>query len=327
MSQFENLVFEGGGVKGIAYAGAIAVLEKKGVIGDIRRVAGTSAGAVTACLLALGADAAKARAITDSTPFATFEDSGALGFLSDAWRLFHRYGWYKGDAFAAWMKKQIASLAGETDLDFNTLAERAEKSPGEYRDLYVIGTDLSAQRAVVYSAATTPDVPIWKAVRISMSLPLYFASVERDHGVWVDGGLTWNYPIELFDRARYVTGASGDPDEKTYNKATLGLRVDTRREISAEREHFGLPSVKITNLIGYVKALIGFTIDMANHAHLHKKDWHRTVFIESHGITSTDFDLSTQQISMLVESGRLGAEAWFEWFEGEHDEQPLNRMD
>src|SRR5699024_333166 len=114
------------------------------------------------------------------------------------------------------------------------------------------------------------------------------------------------------------------PDDDVYNKATLGLRVDTRREISAERQRFGLPSVKITNLIGYIKALIGFTIDMANHAHLDEKDWHRTVFIESHGIASTDFDLSKQQISMLVESGRLGAQAWFEWFEGEH-EQPFNR--
>src|SRR5699024_7257619 len=74
MSQFENLVFEGGGVKGIAYAGAIAVLEKNGVLADIRRVAGTSAGAIMACLLALGADAARAQAITDNTPFASFED-------------------------------------------------------------------------------------------------------------------------------------------------------------------------------------------------------------------------------------------------------------
>ena len=44
MSQFGNLVFESGGVKGIAYAGAVAVLEDKEILPDIRRVAGTSAG-------------------------------------------------------------------------------------------------------------------------------------------------------------------------------------------------------------------------------------------------------------------------------------------
>ena len=63
MSQFRNLVFEGGGVKGIAYAGAVAVLEDKEILPDIRRVAGTSAGAITAVLLALGASPQSVRRI------------------------------------------------------------------------------------------------------------------------------------------------------------------------------------------------------------------------------------------------------------------------
>ncbi len=47
MNQIRNLVFEGGGVKGIAYAGVVAVLEEKEILPDIRRVAGTSAGAIS----------------------------------------------------------------------------------------------------------------------------------------------------------------------------------------------------------------------------------------------------------------------------------------
>lgn len=144
MSQFENLVFEGGGVKGIAYAGAIAVLEKKGVLADIRRVGGASAGAVTACLLALGAYAEETQKIVTTTTFSSFEDSGFLGFISDVWRLIRHYGWYKGDAFAQWMRKQIGALADDPELDFKALAARAEKEPGRFRELYVVGTDLSA---------------------------------------------------------------------------------------------------------------------------------------------------------------------------------------
>ena len=41
---FKNLVFEGGGVKGIAYVGAMEVLDKEGILNNIERVAGTSAG-------------------------------------------------------------------------------------------------------------------------------------------------------------------------------------------------------------------------------------------------------------------------------------------
>ena len=50
---FKNLVFEGGGVKGIAYVGALEVLEKEGILQDVERVAGTSAGAMMAVLVGL----------------------------------------------------------------------------------------------------------------------------------------------------------------------------------------------------------------------------------------------------------------------------------
>ncbi|HXK08522.1 MAG TPA: patatin-like phospholipase family protein [Vicinamibacteria bacterium] len=35
------------------------------------------------------------------------------------------------------------------------------------------------------------------AVRISMSIPFFFAAVKDDdrHAVFVDGGVSWNYPI------------------------------------------------------------------------------------------------------------------------------------
>jgi NTE family protein len=40
-TQFRNLVFEGGGVKGIAYIGAMQVLDNRGIVPQIQRVGGT----------------------------------------------------------------------------------------------------------------------------------------------------------------------------------------------------------------------------------------------------------------------------------------------
>ena len=51
---YRNLVMEGGGIRGIAYGGALAELEQRGVLAGIRRVGGTSAGAIQAALLAVG---------------------------------------------------------------------------------------------------------------------------------------------------------------------------------------------------------------------------------------------------------------------------------
>ncbi len=46
-------MFEGGGVKGIAYVGALDVLKAKEILKNIERVGGTSAGAINAILLGL----------------------------------------------------------------------------------------------------------------------------------------------------------------------------------------------------------------------------------------------------------------------------------
>lgn len=50
----ENLVLEGGGPNGIAYVGALKKMEELGLLQDVKRVAGTSAGAITASLIAVG---------------------------------------------------------------------------------------------------------------------------------------------------------------------------------------------------------------------------------------------------------------------------------
>ncbi len=46
---FRKLVFEGGGVKGIAYVGAMEILEENQILQNIHRVGGTSAGAINQC--------------------------------------------------------------------------------------------------------------------------------------------------------------------------------------------------------------------------------------------------------------------------------------
>ena len=66
---FKNLVFEGGGVKGIAYGGALDVLDKMKILSSVIRVAGTSAGAINAVLVALGYTSAEVSKIIADTNF------------------------------------------------------------------------------------------------------------------------------------------------------------------------------------------------------------------------------------------------------------------
>ena len=335
MSQFRNLIFEGGGVKGIAYAGAIEILEKEKIINDIKRVGGTSAGAITAALLALGAKSKDIADIVGHTSFRKFMDH-SFGAIRDTNRLLKEYGWYKGDTFADWIKKLIYNFSFSTNLTFRELRDLTKAVPGKYMDLYVIGTNLSMQMPQVYSADDTPDVPVWLAVRVSMSIPLFFASVIRGEEVNVDGGVTWNYPIDLFDDKKYVEQGKKAfiiptytryDDSHVFNKETLGFRVDTEDEIRAEKEGWRRPPLKIDDILDYSKALVGFMLDMANKTHIHKNDWHRTVFIDAGGVRTTEFDLSDGKVAMLIENGRKGMTEFLKWFNDPNaEEKPLNRV-
>ncbi|HEY3858256.1 MAG TPA: patatin-like phospholipase family protein [Gammaproteobacteria bacterium] len=331
ISQFRNLVFEGGGVKGIAYAGAIQVLEQHDILPNIQRVAGTSAGAITATLLALGADSKDVAAIVGGTDFREFMDSSL--FPVNVWRLVKDYGWYKGDAFAEWMQGIVKRYTSKTDLTFADL--HGLRGAGRFRDLYMVCTDLSTQLPVVFSAETTPTMPVWLAARSSMSIPFFFKAVMQGRDVRVDGGVSWNYPIDMFDDKKYLTDpkAGKKPDYPTvydgsqvFNKETLGFRVDTKDEIAAEKQSRQSPPDRVDDVADYIKALVGFMLDTANKTHLHQNDWHRTVFIDAAGIGATDFGLSSADIQKLIKNGVQGTTDYLKWFTNSRAKvKPLNK--
>jgi len=94
-AQFRNLVFEGGGVKGIAYVGAMQVLEQRQALKGIKRVGGTSAGAINALLFSLGYTIVEQREILSSSNFKDFMDD-SFGVIRDIRRLAKEFGWHKG---------------------------------------------------------------------------------------------------------------------------------------------------------------------------------------------------------------------------------------
>ena len=169
---FRNLVFEGGGVKGIAYAGAMTVLNNEGILPNIKRVGGTSAGAINAAMFALGYDIDEQRDILRNMNFNNFLDD-TWGVARDTTRLVEKYGWYKGDYFHEWMSNLVEKKIENANATFSDL--KLNNLP----DLYVYGTNLSTRFGEVFSFEHTPHMRIADAVRISMSIPLFFTAVRN----------------------------------------------------------------------------------------------------------------------------------------------------
>jgi NTE family protein len=322
---FRNLVFEGGGVKGIAYGGALHELNQKGILSSIERVAGTSAGAITAVLLAVGYDHTEVSEIVADTNFNDFSDD-SFGIVRDAERFISDFGWHKGDFFRKWIGNLIRNKTGKKNLTFQEL-----KKINNTLDLYLVGTNLSDQVSEIFSHEHTPDVEIRDATRMSMSIPLFFRCVRygTDRDIMVDGGVAWNYPLNIFDNKTYLNNPqNGDPVE--YNKAegyvfnheTLGFRLDTLKEIDLNKSNWANVPKDIDNILNYAMALVGFMHTMANKKHLHKNDWNRTIFIDTLDVNTTDFDLSRSKIDGLIESGKKGVLDYFDWRDNNLSNKP-----
>ncbi|WP_236658319.1 patatin-like phospholipase family protein [Pseudomonas knackmussii] len=231
---FKNLVFEGGGVKGIAYLGASEVLDQKEILPSIERVGGTSAGAINAILVGLGYSQAEMKNILWRLDFNKFLDD-SWGIITDTERLIDDFGWYKGDYFRKWIGELIKGKTGNSESTFADIENMKSSDKGKlFKSLFFVGTNLSTSYSEIFSAEHTPRTCIADAVRISMSIPLFFAAKRSMRGdVYVDGGVLDNYPIKLFDRMKYVDSNNIAAFRKTdyYDRINTNI-ISGDREIS-----------------------------------------------------------------------------------------------
>ena len=142
--------------------------------------------------------------------------------------------------------------------------------------MYFIGTNLSTSFAEIFSYEHTPRMCIADAVRISMSIPLFFAAKRgvRDD-VYVDGGVLSNYPIKLFDRKKYaeylripeyyeehnreLRKQRKNISPYIYNKETLGFRLDSAKEIAVFRDQAEPEHHKIDDFFLYMASINNYS--------------------------------------------------------------------
>jgi NTE family protein len=286
-----NLVLEGGGVKGVAYPGALQVLQAQGVLPKIDKVAGTSAGSIAAALIALGYSPLDLQALMLDLNFQQFENGSTLGGPE---RFFRRFGWFKGDYFLEWMQCRVKEKTGNPNATFADL----HMDRSRFRDLFVVSSDLSRRRSQIFSYATSPDLPVAQAVRASMSIPLFFEGFYIDDNLFgetgqkqdlfVDGGVFDNYPIELFD-------------QNGVNPQTLGLFL-SNLEASTN------PDYRIDSFPEYARNLFEALLSVQVNAFKNNPDdQKRTIIINNLGVRTTDFDLSQELKCKLIQQGVIAA--------------------
>lgn len=230
---FENLVFEGGGSKGHAYSGAVKALEELGLVSQIKRFAGASAGAMTASLLAVGYDSKDLQGFLSQDLSLMLLDA-KFGILSLLPNLLTGYGWNPAARLYNWFGELLEKKMGNKDVTFY---EHYKKTGLE---LCIIVTNVNHMTEEYCHVKTTPDMPIRLAVRMSMAIPGLFQATHYTYNgetnTYVDGGVICNYPIHCFDGWWLSMDSNDSFLEKLQPLDDLPQLLDKRRRFARDQK-------------------------------------------------------------------------------------------
>ncbi len=311
-----NLVFEGGGIRGLAFGGVMKLMEEHNLLQFITKLAGSSAGAIFATGIAVGYKAQEMIDIMTQKDFNEFKDSSPIVVL-DLLRLLTQFGIYKGDAFFAWISDIIAKKTGDPKTTFKQIYERFGKT------LVITGTCLNRATTFFFSHEDPQyaDMPVALAVRISMSIPCYWKAVKLGKDTMVDGGVLNNYPLYVFD-GKFI-GDTDISDATIASSKTIGFKL----MMSDERNDDTLYHIndEIDGPIEFTKAFINAMLIQIERGHIRSGYWDRTVCINTHNISSLDFNITSDQKVSLVREGYLATKNfWHCKLEGK--ENAMNRV-
>src|SRR5947208_4387441 len=311
-------VFRGGGVKGLALAGALCGFAEHPTkpITTWTNVAGASAGAIIACYLATGHDAQQMLDLMKKTKFDSFADFPLHSKLLGGLNLISEHGMARGRAFERWFDDV---LEGATFANVRK-PSRNGGSP-EWR-LKLIAVDVTNRRLLVLpddlvdyktprsSKLIDPDeFKISRAARMSMSIPYFFRPIELEHksgnhAVIVDGGTLSNFPVWLFDVDPAVSG-------RPPTRPTFGFTLEGGRGLGG-----GLKGIHELE-----PWAIQFAFDIF---HTAQEAWDtrfvshstrvRTLAVDAADVGTTEFNLSKEKQELLIANGRAAAKAFLDQF-------------
>lgn len=292
-----NAVFEGGGIKGIGLVGAVAVVEEAGY--TFENVAGTSAGAIVAALIAAGYTASETKDILESLDYENFKDArfpAIIPGIGPVFSILSKKGIFEGEFFKNWLTKLLADKGVEKFGDL-VIEEYAHDPKYRYK-LQVVAADMTSGKMIVLPRDIKdydydPDsLDVASAARMSMSIPFFFKPVVLKNSQGksfyiVDGGVLSNFPVWLFDEENDVPAWP-----------TFGFKLVEPTE--------GQPN-PIKGPISLLLALFSTMMEAHDARYIQDHQFARTVPIPTLGVRTTEFDLSAQKSKALYESGEKAA--------------------
>ncbi|MDY0276472.1 MAG: patatin-like phospholipase family protein [Acholeplasma sp.] len=212
-----GLALGGGGSKGSYQVGVIRALIEEGLLDDLEVVAGTSIGAINACLIMEHASYGRIMEIWNEMNNSVLYKNGLNRFKLDRLGLFDQTVMY--DIIVS---KQSKEAITNSDIKGFAAVTRIKE--------YNIRKQLSKESMVGEIISLNDSEDPHRVVLASSSVPIVFGPTEIDGEYYVDGGLFNNLPINvLVDQECDVIIAIGlnpDYELEQYNINNDRLIVD-----------------------------------------------------------------------------------------------------
>src|SRR5574344_1534954 len=241
-----GLALAGGGIRGIAHAGAIKALEENGI--EINVIGGTSSGSLIASLYAIG-----------YAPYYIYT-------------LFKKYASTLVEMSNAPIISGIGNFVLNKKINVNGL-KSGENLENAYNDialkkgikklkdikmpLIIPAVDISKGKEYIFCSKSNmeeekyiTEATVGIAIRASSSFPVVFSTCEYKNHIFLDGGILNNIPVEEVKRAGAEKVISikfdSDPIDKNSNIMDIVMKILDIMGNKISEENLNLSDYTIT---------------------------------------------------------------------------------
>ncbi len=327
---YADAVFEGGGVKGIAFLGALRCCSDLGI--KWKNLAGTSAGAITAALVAADLTIDDIENAIGNLDFMSFlsQKTSPLILNGDPkddldnplWMIGNlqavgKRGEYSTEPFKAWLDDTLGDIK-----TFNHVQNKGH-------ELKIIVSDISQGQMLVlpddvitdsYAQSQENFLPrlalpenkamsVAEAVRLSMSIPFFFEPGTLGDSTIVDGGILSNFPLWIYD----VDSKDGKPPAWP----TFGFRLTNKQKSKPAINVNDAASLSTLEMFMQIMHTMSVASDRY---HLRKSEDNRVIELNDNGIKATQFNLTNDDKTRLYVDGYNNTRHFFlhKWDWNEH---------
>ncbi len=256
-----DLVLSSSGVRAPCFIGALEALEERDY--NICRIAGSSGGAIIAAGYALGMTIQEMRDLAPTIPYKKMRDFHIKNLFS-----LRNPSVYTGEELDLFYK----NVFGDATLKDFVL------------DCKISVVTIIGRKRILLDRQSHPNLPVWKAVRMSSTIPFIFPYLELEGIPVTDGGLVTGM-FDIFPRSP---------------RPVVGLRPRANHGFKKT-----IQDVKVSKLFlwNYLKILAEFFIDALDNQHVPEIEWHRTIVIPTFQIGGFNFHIDTDDINQLIQYG------------------------